>query len=157
MALLCLWLWSPEPTQKPLCCSYLLLADALEEVRTQLEWREKGRHQAVSECLHLVLLRTFSLQFCSLSSPCRSVTFHQSCYSVLTCSPAVVCMLLFSWCCTCKPWHYSYLWFLMGRNCHQRENDCLLPLALPHPFFYSLKFTLNEKHKLVNNIVDKRD
>lgn len=39
----------------------------------------------------------------------------------------------------------------MGRNCYQSKNDSFLPLALPHPFFYSLKFALKEKHKLVNN------
>lgn len=66
-------------------------------------------------------------------------------------------MLLLTWCCTCKPWHYSYLWFLMGRNCHQSKNDSFLPLALPHPFFYNLKFILKEKHKLVNNIAANRD
>lgn len=71
-------------------CSYLLLLllpaeeVLLEEVRTQLKWREKSRHQAVAEWFHLVLLRSFSLQFSSLSSTCRSVTFHQSCSIILT-------------------------------------------------------------------------
>lgn len=45
--------------QKNLCCSYLLLAEVLQAVRTQLKWREKSRHQAVVEWFHHVLLRSF--------------------------------------------------------------------------------------------------
>lgn len=80
--------------QKNLCYSYLLLlAEVLQDVRPQLKCREKSRHQAVAGWLHLVLLRSFSLWFCSLSPMCRYVSFHQSCSIILT-----FLLLLFSCC-----------------------------------------------------------
>lgn len=80
-------------TQRHFCSSYLLFAEVLEEVRRQLEWRDKGRPKAVAECLHLSSAKVlcssvFCLPFAGLLLCTKAITlvlFH-------------VLMLLFTYC-----------------------------------------------------------
>lgn len=88
-----------------------------------------------AQCLRCLnhLIRVFHLQLWTLPVTWISVRFHRSCCgSGLPHSSCAVLILLFSWRCTCKPWHYCCPVSTGSDSCWWES----------HPFSPSLSCTL---------------